>query len=55
MADKNWKERKQALETTTEILNEAKFVAPDLGDLPSALKARLADSNKILVSAITLR
>ncbi|CAK8693087.1 unnamed protein product [Clavelina lepadiformis] len=50
MADKNWKERKQALETTTEILNEAKFVAPDLGDLPSALKARLADSNKILLT-----
>ena len=50
MADKNWKERKQALETVTEILNEAKFVQPSLGDLPISLKKRLHDSNKLLVS-----
>lgn len=50
MSDKNWKERKEALEILTNILNEAKFVEPSLADLPGALKARLSDSNKILVS-----
>ena len=48
--DKNWKIRKEGLDTVIEILNEAKFIGAGLGDLPAALKARLSDSNKILVS-----
>ena len=50
MADKNWKIRKEALEKVTAILNEAKFITPSIGPLPEALKIRLGDSNKILVS-----
>ncbi|XP_078670187.1 cytoskeleton-associated protein 5-like isoform X4 [Branchiostoma floridae x Branchiostoma belcheri] len=49
LGDKNWKVRKEALEKVSAILEEAKFITPSLGDLPSALKARLGDSNKILV------
>ena len=48
--DKNWKIRKEGLDTVVEILNEAKFISASIGDLPSALKSRLSDSNKILVS-----
>ena len=48
--DKNWKVRKEGLDNVTDILNDAKFISANLGDLPSALKARLSDSNKILVS-----
>lgn len=33
----------------TEILKNAKFIEPNLGDLPGALKGRLGDSNKNLV------
>ena len=33
-----------------DILAAAKFIQPSLGDLPGALKARLGDSNKNLVS-----
>ena len=33
-----------------DILSAAKFVTPELGELPPALKARLGDSNKNLVS-----
>nr|CAB3231403.1 cytoskeleton-associated protein 5-like [Phallusia mammillata] len=50
MSDKNWKERKEALETVIGILDEAKFVEANIGDLPVALKARLVDSNKILLT-----
>ena len=32
------------------ILSAAKFITPELGELPPALKARLGDSNKNLVS-----
>ena len=32
------------------IIATAKFVQPSLGDLPGALKGRLGDSNKNLVS-----
>ncbi|CAL8245486.1 unnamed protein product [Lota lota] len=47
--DKNWKIRKEGLDEVAAIISEAKFVKPALGDLPLALKARLGDSNKILV------
>jgi len=50
LGDRNWKVRKEGLNTVIEILNDAKFITGNLGDLPSALKARLSDSNKILVS-----
>uniref|UniRef100_A0A8C5CKT9 Cytoskeleton-associated protein 5-like n=1 Tax=Gadus morhua TaxID=8049 RepID=A0A8C5CKT9_GADMO len=49
ISDKNWKIRKEGLDEVAAIISEAKFIKPALGDLPLALKARLADSNKILV------
>ncbi|XP_071974868.1 cytoskeleton-associated protein 5 isoform X3 [Engystomops pustulosus] len=49
IGDKNWKIRKEGLDEVTTILNEAKFILPNIGELPSALKGRLNDSNKILV------
>nr|XP_054761945.1 cytoskeleton-associated protein 5-like isoform X1 [Lytechinus pictus] len=48
MGDSKWKIRGEALEKVTGILKEAKFITPSLGDLPTALKARLGDSNKNL-------
>jgi len=50
IADKNWKTRKEGLDKVLSILNEAKFITPNIGPLPEALKPRLADANKILVS-----
>ena len=41
--------REEALSRVTEIITTAKFITPALGDLPGALKSRLADSNKNLV------
>ena len=49
MADKNWKVRNEALQKVMAILNEAKFITPNIPSLPEALKLRLGDSNKILV------
>ncbi|TSM20280.1 Cytoskeleton-associated protein 5 [Bagarius yarrelli] len=49
IGDKNWKIRKEGLEEVTAVISEAKFIKPNLGELPVALKARLTDSNKILV------
>ncbi|XP_053545283.1 cytoskeleton-associated protein 5-A [Bombina bombina] len=49
ISDKNWKIRKEGLDEVTTILNEAKFILPNIGELQSALKGRLNDSNKILV------
>mgnify|MGYP001791076049 CR=1 len=50
LSDKNWKMRKEGLEEVTAILNEAKFITANIGGLAEALKHRLGDSNKILVS-----
>ena len=50
LGDKNWKIRNAALQKVIAILNEAKFIKPNIGSLPTALKARLGDSNKILVT-----
>lgn len=36
-----------------DIMSSAKFITPELGELPPALKARLGDSNKNLVSYST--
>ncbi|GAB6028698.1 hypothetical protein CHUAL_004522 [Chamberlinius hualienensis] len=48
MSDKNWKERLEALQKLATIINEVKFITPNLGDLPTVFKARLLDSNKNL-------
>ena len=51
LADKNWKIRGEALEQVQAALKECKGrIQPNLGDLASALKDRLGDSNKILVA-----
>ncbi|XP_041367175.1 cytoskeleton-associated protein 5-like isoform X2 [Gigantopelta aegis] len=49
-SDKAWKVRGEALQKVVAILNEAKFITPNLGELPAAIKQRLADANKILVT-----
>lgn len=49
IGDKNWKIRKEGLDEVASIINEAKFIQPNIGELPAALKSRLNDSNKILV------
>lgn len=49
LGDKNWKIRKEGLDEVVAILNEAKFITANIGDLPGALKSRLNDSNKILM------
>lgn len=49
IGDKNWKIRKEGLDEVTSIINEVKFIQPNIGELPAALKSRLNDSNKILV------
>ncbi len=50
LADKNWKVRGESLQKIQEIITQAKFIQPSLGDLPGGLKGRLGDSNKNLVS-----
>lgn len=49
IGDKNWKIRKEGLDEMAAVISEAKFIKPTVGDLPVVLKARLGDSNKILV------
>ncbi|KAL4642009.1 cytoskeleton-associated protein 5 isoform X1 [Arapaima gigas] len=49
IGDKNWKIRKEGLEEAAAVISEAKFIQPNVGELPMALKGRLNDSNKILV------
>ncbi|KAF7653352.1 hypothetical protein LDENG_00084060 [Lucifuga dentata] len=49
IGDKNWKIRKEGLDEVTAIISDAKFITPNIGELPLALKGRLSDSNKILV------
>ena len=49
LGDKNWKIRGEALQKIQDIIAQAKFVQPSLGELPGALKGRLGDSNKNLV------
>ncbi|XP_076003140.1 cytoskeleton-associated protein 5-like isoform X2 [Genypterus blacodes] len=49
LGDKNWKIRKEGLDEMAAVVSEAKFIKSTVGELPTALKARLGDSNKILV------
>ncbi|XP_054706442.1 cytoskeleton-associated protein 5-like [Uloborus diversus] len=50
LSDKNWQLRNEALQKLFNIINDAKFITPNLGDLPNALKPRLADTNKNLAA-----
>ncbi|KAK5643087.1 hypothetical protein RI129_006932 [Pyrocoelia pectoralis] len=55
MADKNWKVRNEALTKVSTIISEAKFIKPNIGDLPQALALRLVDSNgKIAQTALNI-
>ncbi|XP_014669251.1 PREDICTED: cytoskeleton-associated protein 5-like [Priapulus caudatus] len=48
MSDKNWKVRCEALSSLKLIITEAKYITGNLAELPSALKPRLTESNKML-------
>lgn len=50
LSDKNWKVRGEGLQKVISILNEAKFITANLGSLPEAIKGRLNDNNKNLVT-----
>lgn len=55
MGDKNWKVRNEALMKVMTIVNDAKSINPNIGDLPQALAHRLADSNgKIAQTALQI-
>ncbi|XP_030764641.1 protein mini spindles isoform X1 [Sitophilus oryzae] len=55
LADKNWKVRIEALTKVSNILQEAKFIKPNISDLPQALATRLTDSNvKIAQTALNI-
>ncbi|EEZ99362.1 protein mini spindles [Tribolium castaneum] len=46
LEDKNWKVRTETLTKIQQIIQDAKFIKPNLGDLPQSLNRRMADSNK---------
>ncbi|XP_055925543.1 cytoskeleton-associated protein 5-like isoform X1 [Argiope bruennichi] len=48
LSDKDWHLRSDALQKISVIISDAKFISPNLGELPLALKPRLADTNKRL-------
>ncbi|KAL3171510.1 hypothetical protein MRX96_013714 [Rhipicephalus microplus] len=48
LSEKNWKVRQEALQQLAAIVGQAKFICPELGDLPGTLRAQLLDSNKNL-------
>ncbi|XP_048524005.1 protein mini spindles [Dendroctonus ponderosae] len=55
MSGKAWQERMEALTKLNNIIQEAKFIKPNLGDLPQPLAARLTDSNvKIAQTALNI-
>ncbi|CAG0924320.1 unnamed protein product, partial [Notodromas monacha] len=49
LSDKNWKVRTEGLAEVKDIIGKAKFITPNLGELPSALKSRVGDLNKNLM------
>ncbi|XP_018326942.1 protein mini spindles isoform X2 [Agrilus planipennis] len=51
MSDKNWKVRNEALVKVNTIIQEAKLIKPNIGDLPQALALRLVDSNTKIAQA----
>ena len=50
LSNKNWKIRSETLQRVQNIVIQTPFIQPCLGELPEALKSRLGDSNKNLVS-----
>ncbi|MCL4126149.1 UNVERIFIED_CONTAM: hypothetical protein GTU68_000577, partial [Idotea baltica] len=46
LGDKNWKVRIEAIGKVSTILSDAKFIHSDIDELPTALCARLSDTNK---------
>lgn len=55
LSDKDWHLRSDALQKISVIITEAKFVTPNLGELPIVLKPRLIDTNKRLaLQALTI-
>ncbi|KAJ3077075.1 Cytoskeleton associated protein 5 [Podochytrium sp. JEL0797] len=48
MGDTNWKVRKEGLDELAGVLEAVKRVKPNLGEVPTALKSRLGDSNRNL-------
>ncbi|XP_015926242.1 cytoskeleton-associated protein 5 [Parasteatoda tepidariorum] len=48
LSDKDWHLRSEALQKLSTIISDAKFVTPNLGDLPNALKLRMTETNKRL-------
>lgn len=55
LCDKDWKTRNEGLTKLQNILNEAKMIQPNIGDLPHTLGQRLVDSNaKIAQTALAI-
>lgn len=55
ISDKNWKTRNEGLTKLQNILNEAKLIKANIGDLPQVLAHRLVDSNaKIAQTAMEI-
>ncbi|XP_010222690.1 PREDICTED: cytoskeleton-associated protein 5-like [Tinamus guttatus] len=49
LQEKNWEVQKEGLEEIAGILKDARFIQPNIGELPRALKVCLCDSNPTLV------
>lgn len=55
ISDKDWKTRNEGLIKLQNIINDAKFIKPSIGDLPVVLAQRIVDSNaKIAQMALTI-
>ncbi|XP_064481485.1 cytoskeleton-associated protein 5-like isoform X2 [Ornithodoros turicata] len=55
LGDKNWKVRQEALQKLATIVDRAKLITKEIGDLPTALRPRMNDSNKNLaIQALTI-
>jgi hypothetical protein len=52
LSNADWKERQAAIKTVSDILAACPRITPALGGLLSALKARLAESNKNMVQSV---
>jgi len=52
IGDANWKMRRDALAEVKTLLEQNKFITPDLGQLPVALAKRLGDVNKVLLATV---
>ncbi len=50
LSDKNWKVRDEALDRIATIVTKARYITPNLGELPAALCLRFQDSNRNLAA-----